>query len=775
MASIHLPIGDEYRGYGINDILIQNNILRVKIIDDINNIPEQDLLIQLPQSINKWDKFIEGIVSYTTTELTESYKDKAADETALELISSAIRTIIENNRDLIFPQNKNKNEYENENESSSNETQQEEPQFLKLGEIIKEPEGIFITEGEVYSDSESIYHAVIGVDFCCKNENCESVGRTQTQSFEPPLCKLRKIPVQCKYCGKLQILDYVDLESIPRDKKINFVIIEIQDPIAIESTNRSPRLPVIVYGKDIDKINIGNRYRIEGKICIPAKAYQNPLSSKGELKGNMFSIMHTYSLSNYTEKTEYDFNITDKDIEIIIRWKKICEDAYQKQIKHNKTIELEYCLARDENPDLTIEEFSNKTFRRPVKELKFIDCFRNMFGTKIVGNEDAKLDILLTAVSDLDKESILHCIFAGPPGPAKSTLAKEGLKLAKRSRFVSAETSTLKAVVAITDKSHDIRKIIYGPIILVQDGIVCLDEFGSFPLEQQSQILEVLSDGRFSLNRFGIERDIRTPCKLLLTTNPFGDRADWSVKNKISRSELPLTRPVLDRVPLIRNFKSDDNFKEAAEYAREKFRLSKLKEPRYQFLIKAIGVMHKLNKNIRFTKEAEDIIIQLYAQLTSDPGAEATRRTFEVIRKIAKAQTKVNLYDEVTGETMSGEIQDYLTELFSQYNVVVKKVINPHTVAVNSIVNYIKKYSETNTNTNTQIVLIDAIKEVQKADKRIDTYIGHNYDQSHNKTLRHVIEDVLLSRGIVKCKPKPITVYYSEQSTATTNNTSSRD
>ena len=191
MASIHLPIGDEYRGYGINDILIQNNILRVKIIDDINNIPEQDLLIQLPQSINKWDKFIEGIECYVTTELTESYKDKDVNETTLELISSAVKTIIENNRDLIFPENENENEYE----SSSSESQQQEPQFLKLGEIIKEPEGIFITEGEVYSDSESIYHAVTEVDFYCKNDNCGSVGETQTQRFEPPLCKLRKIPV----------------------------------------------------------------------------------------------------------------------------------------------------------------------------------------------------------------------------------------------------------------------------------------------------------------------------------------------------------------------------------------------------------------------------------------------------------------------------------------------------------------------------------------------------------------------------------------------------
>ena len=61
--------------------------------------------------------------------------------------------------------------------------QQQEPKFLKLCEVIKEPKGIFITEGEVYSDSELIYHAVIGVDFYCKNEKCESVGEMQIQNI----------------------------------------------------------------------------------------------------------------------------------------------------------------------------------------------------------------------------------------------------------------------------------------------------------------------------------------------------------------------------------------------------------------------------------------------------------------------------------------------------------------------------------------------------------------------------------------------------------------
>ena len=110
-------------------------------------------------------------------------------------------------------------------------------------------------------------------------------------------------------------------------------------------------------------------------MCIPARACQNPLSVRNESNGNMISIMYAHSLTNYVEKTEYDFDITERDIEIITRWKKICEDAYQKQAEHNKIIELEYLKAKGQNPDLKIEEFSDKTFRRRVKEIKFMDCF----------------------------------------------------------------------------------------------------------------------------------------------------------------------------------------------------------------------------------------------------------------------------------------------------------------------------------------------------------------------------------------------------------------
>ena len=103
-------------------------------------------------------------------------------------------------------------------------------------------------------------------------------------------------------------LNYIDIDSIPRDRKINFVIIEIQDPLAIESTNRLPRLPVIVYGKDIDKINIGDRYRIGGKICIPAKAYQNPLSKRTDQTVICFHIMHVKLFNKLQRKANMILN-----------------------------------------------------------------------------------------------------------------------------------------------------------------------------------------------------------------------------------------------------------------------------------------------------------------------------------------------------------------------------------------------------------------------------------------------------------------------------------
>ncbi|MGC2383664.1 MAG: hypothetical protein WA631_11210, partial [Nitrososphaeraceae archaeon] len=206
MASIHLPISDEFRAYGIKDIIKQNNTLLVKIIDDINKIPEQDLLIELPRSKNRWDNFIEEIESYCLAELTESYKNKTAGETALELISSAIKTIIENNRDLIFP--------ENENESNSSEPQQHEstiePPFLSLNELVREPSGLYETEGEIISDHESVFHAITSIEYCCYNEKCEDAGKSQIKTFEPPIFKLNDISVSCLFCSRSIDSEYID-------------------------------------------------------------------------------------------------------------------------------------------------------------------------------------------------------------------------------------------------------------------------------------------------------------------------------------------------------------------------------------------------------------------------------------------------------------------------------------------------------------------------------------------------------------------------------------
>ncbi|MGC2385191.1 MAG: hypothetical protein WA631_19010, partial [Nitrososphaeraceae archaeon] len=103
---------------------------------------------------------------------------------------------------------------------------------------------------------------------------------------------------------------------------------------------------------------------------------------------------------------------------------------------------------------------------------------------------------------------------------------------------------------------------------------------------------------------------------------PYGDRADWSAANTISKDELPLIRPILDRFPLIRNFNKETDPDKAEEFAREKARRRKLKDGNYQFLVKAALTMRHLNqsKNIEFSREVDEIIIpQLYRRMiTSD-------------------------------------------------------------------------------------------------------------------------------------------------------------
>jgi hypothetical protein len=248
------------------------------------------------------------------------------------------------------------------------------------------------------------------------------------------------------------------------------------------------------------------------------------------------------------------------------------------------------------------------------------------------------------------------------------------------------------------------------------------------------------------------------PCKIIGTSNPYGDRADWSAANTISKDELPLIRPVLDRFPLIRNFNKETDPDKAEEFAREKARRRKLKDGNYQFVVKAVLTMRQLNpsKNIEFSREVDEIIIpQLYRRMITSEKLDASPRVLDNIYKICKAWAKVNLTNKVTSEMILGGIQKYITDLMIQYSISLKQVLDPKEETYLAVENYIRSLG------GKEITIIDAVKRVQDLNKRIESYVGKNYNLDGNRRLRSVVDCVLERPNIIVSRKRPITVYYS--------------
>ena len=99
--------------------------------------------------------------------------------------------------------------------------------------------------------------------------------------------------------------------------------------------------------------------------------------------------------------------------------KRYVKTSIKNRSVYNKEFDAEFTEALKQDNTLTEKRYSRLTCRHRVEEIPFMKAFVRMLASKVIGNEDAKLDLLLSAVGDTDKESILHVLFVGPPGMEK--------------------------------------------------------------------------------------------------------------------------------------------------------------------------------------------------------------------------------------------------------------------------------------------------------------------------------------------------------------------
>jgi len=111
----------------------------------------------------------------------------------------------------------------------------------------------------------------------------------------------------------------------------------------------------------------------------------------------------------------------------------------------------------------------------------------------------------------------------------------------------------------------------YGPIPLSRYAVCVINEFDKMDYENQSHVLDVMSEHSFPMTKYGIHREIPAPTTMIITLNQFG--TVWRDQNKINKDEIPILKALVDRVDQILIFRDIMGPQERLEYAEAKVKI----------------------------------------------------------------------------------------------------------------------------------------------------------------------------------------------------------
>jgi replicative DNA helicase Mcm len=446
---------------------------------------------------------------------------------------------------------------------------------------------------------------------------------------------------------------------------VNATTVELQDP---DTFNEIERLPVVLFDKDTWHIYAGERVNVSGHIHI----IQN--RARGKFIGFLYADSITY------EKRE-ELSPTQEDI-------------------------------------IAIERFAKKnTFR-------IIDKLVSMFALSIIGYSHVKEGLLLSAAntgpdSSPSKRKRINALLIGESGLAKSSLLREAAKLVPNSRYESGQSSSAKSLTAIVSKEEESYVLRLGPIPMAKESICFINELGRISFEDQAHFLDIMEEGRFTINKYGIHADIDSPTTIIATANPINN-STWQDHNKINVNEIPAIKPLIERFDLIFVFRKPIEESANREYAYKKSDLDDKRIPDYcPFLRKYI--LHAKRLNPALSEEAKTMLNEYWVKIAGNHGSP---RILETLFRLAKARARLKLKQVVDAED-ARETMQYYNVILLQHQQVVTITDSPRDVAYNECLSILKE-------SKLAIVFEELAKAVSGRNEQVKHYLGHELKLNKN-------------------------------------------
>ena len=540
-------------------------------------------------------------------------------------------------------------------------------ELISVAEAIRRSSGKVGVKGLIIGVS-SVVQAVKETEFECSN-----CGQSNTERHTPPLFSLPSSLFnnnrrRCSSCGESACY------GPRRHKEISAMMIQIQDE---KKQNELESLNVVLFDHNTVDVRNGEKAFVIGNLHV--------VQQRGNT-GKRVTYLFADAIEYETPQHE-SVVITEEDLK-------------------------------------TIEEFTNQ----PGMISKLVE----MVAPTVIGHDDKKLGIVLMYVGATETQDFrgrIHGLFIGPPGTAKSKLARAAYRLGQpHSRYSSTQGASGKSITAIIDKDNDSYVLRNGVLPQARNSLCTLNEIGSLSMEDQRHLFDAMEEGKLTIDKYGFHKEIDSPTTVLATTNP--EHGEWYM-DAIDKGQIPLRKELVDRYDLIFVFESLRDRQQKVSYAKRKMAILKSQNVKedHAFLRKVIE--HAKAFNPTLSEEAEAMITDYWSSLNI--LVFPTNRVLETIIRVSIAFARLHFSDIVTTEIVKEAI-NFLTDMYHSFDSNIAIVQDPREVTCYEIAKFLQE------NPNMPYDFQDCINYAADHNILVEAYLGKSPVNNNNSKYRDIAD-----------------------------------
>ena len=263
--------------------------------------------------------------------------------------------------------------------------------------------------------------------------------------------------------------------------------------------------------------------------------------------------------------------------------------------------------------------------------------------------------------------------------------------------------------------------------ILPASDFVLLDEIDKLPQDEQGRLLGILEENHFSKDAYALHYEIDTDVSIIATANP--TNTDWIDDQRVSTNEIGLIPTLKDRFTQIFTFRDELKTQEKRRtFAKAFVAIRKKPPPNYSFFRKLWIFEKGLKPEI--TPDADKILYEFWAKQDEGAIALMDTRFLDHIYKIAEAQAKLNVSEQVT-EQIADETQQAILINLVQYGENIKKIVVPSDITYNICIDILK-------HTEAGITVDELTNLGKKEDPQVYEYLGNMSKMRDSKKIREI-------------------------------------